>query len=81
MRPVFLILKMNSITMGVSKAPKKFAKWKGEMFLCVFRFCSLLEGYGAFYRPGGGRITMSYYFCIHEGIYMTSGARLEIVGS
>jgi hypothetical protein len=45
------------------------------MFLCVFGFYSLPEGQGAFYRPGGGQITTSYYFYIYEGIYMTSGAQ------
>jgi hypothetical protein len=32
--PAFLILKMNNVIKGVSRELEKFAKWKGEMFLC-----------------------------------------------
>jgi hypothetical protein len=34
--PTFLILKMNSVTMGVSRELKKFTKWMGKMFLCPY---------------------------------------------
>jgi hypothetical protein len=35
LHPAFLLLKkMNNVTMGVSWVLDKFAKWKGEMFLC-----------------------------------------------
>jgi hypothetical protein len=47
---------------------------KGGNVLVSVWVLPVIDGQGDFYRPGGGRITMSYYFYIHEGFYMTSGA-------
>jgi hypothetical protein len=49
---------------------------KGKMFLSP-----LPEGYGAFYSQEAAGQLQANYFYIHEGIYITSGSRLEVVGS